>query len=109
MTRVEPYGVSTREVRLSQLRDHLNDRYGVELAHWHDEDHRAALTVSRGQSISDVIVAVSCDPETPGFQIAVFTSQAWVEYGDPFVSTERDAVERAARFVQQYIPLDPTH
>lgn len=108
MSRLASYGRSIDEVRLTQLRQHLNDRYGVELATV-DASTFWTLKVARGTAVSDVVVAVSCDDRTGIFQLAAFTNPAWYENRDePFTRTERDSVERAARWVFQFIPETPT-
>lgn len=107
MTRLQAYGADHSLVRLGQLREHLNDRYGCDLARPHLADHRAGLTVSRWHSVSDVVVAVICDETTEVFHIAVYTAVAWAEYKEPFVCTERDAVQRAAAYVLQFVPETP--
>lgn len=96
-----------RETRLAQLRNWLNQRYGLELARWFDEDQRAALVVSRGMTDADVVVAVSVDPETGVYQLAAYTAVSWGGYGDPFQCTERDALERTAFWCLQFIPETP--
>lgn len=108
MPRLASYGRSIDEVRLTQLREHLNDRYGVELATV-DASTSWTLKVARGTAVCDVVVAVSCDELTGVFQLAAFTNPAWYENRDePFIATERDSVERAARWVFQYVPETPT-
>lgn len=101
------FGSEPEGLRLDQLRQHLNDRYGVELARPYDRDHRAAMTVSRWHSVSDVIVAVEVDEATGLFRLTAYTAVAWAEYADPFMCTERDAVQRAAAWCLQYVPETP--
>lgn len=96
-----------RETRLQQLRNCLNQRYGLELARWFDADRRAALTVSRSTSDSDVMVAASIDPETGVFRLEAYTAIAWATYGDPFQATDRDELTRAVAWVLQYVPETP--
>ena len=102
-----------RETRLTQLHAVLNRRYGVELAKIMPnprtglDDETPCLVVSRGTTPSDVIVAVSVDPDSGVFLLAAFTSAAWFEYGDPFQCTERDVLERAAFWCLQFVPETP--
>lgn len=96
-----------RETRLAQLRNYLNQRYGLELARWFDADQRAALVVSRGMTDADVVVAASVDPETDVYVLRVFTAVSWATYGDPFQCTERDSLERAAFWSLQFVPETP--
>lgn len=96
-----------RETRLAQLRNYLNQRYGLELARWFDADQRAALVVSRAMTDADVVVAVSVDSETGVFRLEAYTAVSWSTYGDPFQCTERDALERAAFWAHQFVPETP--
>lgn len=104
-----------RQFRLSQLGDNLNLRYNAALAKLHEASPRASLgdgpapclVVSRGTTPEDVVVAVSIGADGV-YVIAAFTSAGWFEYGDPFVSTERDAIQRAAAWILHFIPETPT-
>jgi hypothetical protein len=96
-----------RETRLAQLRNYLNQRYGLELARWFDADQRAALVVSRGSTDADVLAAVSVDPHRGVFVLEAYTAVAWGVYGDPFQCTERDSLERAAFWCLQFVPETP--
>jgi hypothetical protein len=104
-----------RQFRLSQLGDNLNLRYNAALAKLHEASPRASLgdgpapclVVSRGTTPEDVIVAVSISDDGV-YVIAAFTSAGWFEYGDPFVTAERDAIQRAAAWILHFIPETPT-
>jgi hypothetical protein len=96
---------AVRETRLTQLCDHLNDRYGLDLARWYDPGTRLALVVSRDNTDCDVIVGVYVDPYSGLFRLEAYTRAGWL--GRPFQRAERDAMQRAARWVFQFIPETP--
>jgi hypothetical protein len=104
---------AVRETRLRQLRDHLSARYGLGVATIEPSprdglvDQTQCLVIARGRTAADVLVAVSIAPDSGLYVLAAFTVTGWYEYGDPFQCAERDALQRAARWVFQFIPETP--
>jgi hypothetical protein len=109
---------------LGELADVLNSHYrvadprhAVPLAyrgHLHsDPPVIPVLSVSRGQSLSDVIVVVAYEIDDDGvplgFLVEAYTSPAYFARGDAFVSRLVPTVAGAVSLIDHYVPAVPTH
>ena len=101
---------------LTELAAWLNRRYGLDLAkvatagpRQGSDDQTPFLEIHRGTTPADVVVAVSLDRSSghPTYLIAVFTSTAWFELGDPFVVLHELRLTDAAAQIARYLPYVP--
>lgn len=118
----DPFQALAREARnteirylLGELAGYLNDRYGIDLATVQSDRSGTSQTpflyVGRAQTTDAIAIAVSVDQTAvaPYFLIEAYTSQAWAEYGDPFVThTEHDPLA-AGRLIWLFVPPQPTY
>jgi hypothetical protein len=99
--------------RLNALLRYLNAAYLTRMAtlapsRSADADGPPMLTVQRGRTAADVVVAAVWDSLTHRFVVAAYTSTAWYSHGEPFQLAECTQVRHAATFTLQFIPIHPT-
>lgn len=98
---------------LERLADVLNTVYGVDLAQILPDRRYSTdtqcLVVNRGMSVDDVVAAVSIGHQLdrPTYNAAVFTTSAWFEYGDPFVSHPFYDSAATASWIFNFLPSHP--
>lgn len=104
--------VAIETVRLTALVRYLNKAYGTALATLapsRSSDDPAfnapLLTVQRGRTAADVVVAATWNEDR--FIVAVYTSTSWYSHGEPFHCDQFTLVRNAAQYAAQYIPFHP--